>query len=79
LVFKLLDSARSKGDQHSISIVTRSISHSQLDNEYKKSDDEPPFFCGGSSYHNNLSNDGNVRMKKNNFILIMNGKDTIQK
>ncbi|MGH9987742.1 MAG: hypothetical protein ACRD8W_27695 [Nitrososphaeraceae archaeon] len=67
LVFKLLDSARSKGDQHALSIVTRSISHSQLDNEYKKSDDEPPFFCGGSSYHNNLSNDGNVRMKKEQF------------
>jgi len=67
LVFKLLDSARSKGDQHALSIVTRSISHSQLDNEYKKSDDEPPFLCGGSSYHNNLSNDGNVRMKKEQF------------
>ena len=66
LIFKLLDSARSKGEQHSISIVTRSISHSQLDNEYKKSDDEP-FFCGGSSYHNNLSNDGKVRMKKEQF------------
>ncbi len=66
LVFKLLDSARSKGEQHSISIVTRSISHSQLDNEYKKSYDEP-FFCGGSSYHNNLSNDGKVRMKKEQF------------
>ena len=66
LVFKLLDSARSKGEQHALSIVTRSISHSQLDNEYKKSDDEP-FFCGGSSYHNNLSNDGNVRMKKEQF------------
>ena len=36
LVFKLLDSERSKGNQHSISIVTRSISHSQLDNDYKK-------------------------------------------
>ena len=66
LIFKLLDSARSKGEQHSISIVTRSISHSQLDNEYKKSDEEP-FFCGGSSYHNNLSNDGKVRMKKEQF------------
>ena len=64
LIFKLLDSARSKGDQHSISIVTRSISHSQLDNEYK---DGPKFFCGGSSYHNNLSNDGKVRMKKEQF------------
>ncbi|MGZ5499772.1 MAG: hypothetical protein ACXWEW_01305 [Nitrososphaeraceae archaeon] len=67
LVFKLLDSARSKGDQHALSIVTRSISHSQLDSEYKKSDDEPQFFCGGSSYHNNLSNDGSVRMKKEQF------------
>ena len=67
LIFKLLDSARSKGDQHALSIVTRSISHSQLDNEYKKSDDEPKFFCGGSSYHNNLSNDGSVRMKKEQF------------
>ena len=64
LIFKLLDSARSKGDQHSISIVTRSISHSQLDNEYKNG---PKFFCGGSSYHNNLSNDGKVRMKKEQF------------
>ena len=44
LIFKLLDSARSKGEQHSISIVTKSISHSQLDNEYKKSDDEPKSF-----------------------------------
>jgi hypothetical protein len=67
LIFKLLDSARSKGEQHSISIVTRSISHSQLDNEYKKSKDEPKYFCGGSSYHNNISNDGNVRMKKEQY------------
>ena len=67
LIFKLLDSARSKGEQHSISIVTRSISHSQLDNEYKKSDDEPKFFCGGSSYHNNISNEGQIRMKKEQF------------
>ena len=67
LIFKLLDSARSKGDQHALSIVTRSISHSQLDNEYKKSDDEPKFFCGGSSYHNNISNEGNLRMKKEQF------------
>jgi hypothetical protein len=67
LIFKLLDSARSKGEQHSISIVTRSITHSQLDNEYKKSKDEPKYFCGGSSYHNNISNDGNVRMKKEQY------------
>ena len=67
MIFKLLDSARSKGEQHSISIVTRSITHSQLDNEYKKSKDEPKYFCGGSSYHNNISNDGNVRMKKEQY------------
>ena len=67
LIFKLLDSARSKGEQHAISIVTRSISHSQLDSEYKKSDDEPKYFCGGSSYHNNISNDGNLRMKKEQY------------
>ena len=67
LIFKLLDSARSKGEQHSLSLVTRSISHSQLDNEYKKSDDEPKYFCGGSSYHNNISNEGNLRMKKEQF------------
>jgi hypothetical protein len=64
LIFKLLDSARSKGDQHSISIVTRSISHSQLDNEHKKG---PNFFCGGSSYHNNISNEGQIRMKKEQY------------
>jgi len=67
LIFKMLDSARSKGEQHSLSLVTRSISHSQLDSEYKKSKDEPKFFCGGSSYHNNISNEGHVRMKKEQY------------
>jgi outer membrane biosynthesis protein TonB len=67
LIFKLLDSSRSKGEDHAVSLVTRSITHSQLDSEYKKSDDEPKFFCGGSSYHNNLSNDGKIRMKKEQF------------
>ena len=27
----------------------------------------PPFYCGGSSYHNNLSNEGQVRMKKEQY------------
>ena len=67
LVFKLLDSARSKGEDHALSLVTRSISHSQLDSEYKKSKDEPKYFCGGSSYHNNISNDGKIRMKKEQY------------
>jgi hypothetical protein len=66
LIFKLLDSSRSKGEDHALSIVTRSITHSQLESEYKKSD-EPKFFCGGSSYHNNISNDGKIRMKKEQF------------
>ena len=68
LIFKLLDSIRSKGEQHALSIVTRSITHSELDDDYKKV--EPPnFFVERSSYHNNLSNDGNVRMKKEQEIL----------
>jgi hypothetical protein len=67
LIFKILDSSRSKGEQHSLSLVTRSITHSQLDSEYKKSDNQPKFFCGGSSYHNNISDEGHVRMKKEQF------------
>ncbi|MDX1371428.1 MAG: hypothetical protein R3321_03115 [Nitrososphaeraceae archaeon] len=67
LIFKLLDSSRSKGEEHSLSLVTKSITHSELDNEYKKSDDEPKFFCGGASYHNNISNEGHIRMKKEQF------------
>ena len=65
VIFKLLDSLRSKGEQHAISLVTRSISHSVL--EEKSNDDDPPFYCGGSSYHNNLSNEGQVRMKKEQY------------
>ena len=67
LIFKLLDSSRSKGEDHALALVTRSITHSQLDSEYKKSKDEPQFYCGGSSYHNNISNDGKIRMKKEQY------------
>ena len=65
LIFKLIDLSRSKGNQHDLSLVTRSISHSVMHGETSKED--PPFYCGGSSYHNNLSNDGNVRMRKEEF------------
>jgi len=65
LIFKLLDSSRSKGEQHSISLVTRSISHSEKYDD--ANDDEPPFYCGGSSYHNNISNEGYLRMKKEQY------------
>jgi hypothetical protein len=63
MIFKLLDSARSKGEEHALSVVTRSISHSEI---YDDKDD-PPFYCGGSSYHNNISNEGQLRMKKEEF------------
>ena len=63
LIFKLLDSARSKGEEHALSLVTRSLSHSEI---YDKKSN-PPFYCGGSSYHNNISNEGQLRMKKEQF------------
>ena len=63
LIFKLLESARSKGGEHALSLVTRSISHSET---YDKKSN-PPFYCGGSSYHNNISNEGQLRMKKEEF------------
>ena len=65
LIFKLLDSTRSKGEEHALSVVTRSISHSEVYGDHDK--DGPPFYCGGSSYHNNISNEGQVRMKKEEF------------
>ena len=64
LIFKLLDSSRSKGEEHALSLVTRSISHSEI---YDNDKDDPSFYCGGSSYHNNISNEGQVRMKKEEF------------
>ena len=69
----------SQNNEHDISIVTRSIFHDGESN-YKKlfgSDENStmiqntsqntPYYCAGSSYHNNLSNDGHVRMKKEEF------------
>jgi hypothetical protein len=41
LIFKLLDSARSKGEEHALSLVTRSLSHSEI---YDKKSN-PPFYC----------------------------------
>ena len=67
LIFKLLDSSRSKGEQHAISLVTRSISHSEKYDDYDDDDGKPPFYCGGSSYHNNISNEGYLRMKKEQY------------
>ena len=65
--------------EHAISFVTRSIFHDS-ESAYNDNDDEddndknnnndienPPYYCGGSSYHNNISNEGHVRMKKEQF------------
>ena len=68
-----------KNNEHDISIVTRSIFHdaeSAYSKEVNKKDDidkennnnqNPPYYCGGSSYHHNISNEGHVRMKKEQF------------
>ena len=45
LIFKLIDSSRSKGNQDDLSLVTRSLSHSVMYGETSKED--PPFHCGG--------------------------------
>ena len=66
LIFKLLDSARSKGEEHALSVITRSILHSEIYDSDDK-DNDPSFYCGGSSYHNNISNEGQVRMKKEQY------------
>lgn len=64
VIFKLLNSSRFDGEEHDISLVTRSISHSQ---SYKETFDDSLFYCGGSSYHNNISNKGHLQMKKEKF------------
>lgn len=63
-----------KNIEHDISIVTRSIFH-DAESAYSKDDidkennniQNPPYYCGGSSYHHNISNEGHVRMKKEQF------------
>ena len=64
VIFKLLNSSRFDGEEHDISLVTRSISHSQ---SYKETSDDSLFYCGGSSYHNNISNKGHLQIKKEKF------------
>jgi len=64
VIFKLLNSSRFDGEEHDISLVTRSISHGE---NYKENSDNSLFYCGGSSYHNNISNKGHLQMKKEKF------------
>ncbi len=68
-----------KNKEHDISIVTRSIFHdaeSAYSEDHNNKDDtdkennnnqNPSYYCGGSSYHHNISNEGHVRMKKEQF------------
>lgn len=78
LIFKFDNSSNNnsiKNKEHDISIVTRSIFHDE-ESEYTKfvGGDKnntviqnTPYYCGGSSYHNNISNQGHVKMKKEQF------------
>jgi hypothetical protein len=78
LLFKFINSTKSSDDEnnnneHDISLVTRSLFHDSEsayndNNNNIRVKDLPPYYCGGSSYHNNISNEGHVKMKKNNFM-----------
>jgi len=79
MIFKFVNLSNdnsSKNKEHDISIVTRSLFHDE-ESEYSKffSNEKngtmiqnisknTPYYCGGSSYHNNISNEGHVKMKK---------------
>ncbi|MDR4511123.1 MAG: hypothetical protein MRJ93_05390 [Nitrososphaeraceae archaeon] len=80
LIFKFDKPSAIDNKEHDISIVTRSIfhdieseytgdpnDHDYNDNENNNTNPVKPYYCGGSSYHNNLSNEGHVRMKKEQF------------
>ena len=62
VIFKMLEAE--KRDQ-AISIVSRSILHDSKGEEEIK--EYPNAFCGGSSYHNNISIDGKLQMKKEQY------------
>jgi len=53
-----------KRDQ-AISVVSRSIIHDSKGEEEIK--EYPNAYCGGSSYHNNISEDGKLQMKKEQY------------
>jgi hypothetical protein len=77
LLFKFINSTKSSDDEnnnneHDISLVTRSLFHDSEsayndNNNNIRVKDLPPYYCGGSSYHNNISNEGHVKMKKEQF------------
>ena len=61
VVFKMLEAE--KRDQ-AISVVSRSIIHDSKEEEIKEYLNA---YCGGSSYHNNISEDGKLQMKKEQY------------
>ena len=62
IIFKMLEAE--KRDQ-AISVVSRSIIHDSKGEEEIK--EYPNAYCGGSSYHNNISEDGKLQMKKEQY------------
>ncbi len=62
VIFKMLEA---ENRDQAISVVSRSIIHDSKGegeiNEY------PDAYCGGSSYHNNISADGKLQMKKEQY------------
>ncbi len=88
LVFKFITSPKSttieniNDNEHDISIVTRSLFHDSESAYTDKSKDNiavkdlpHPYYCGGSSYHNNISNEGHVKMKKEQYHVKYDSKD----
>ena len=87
LILKFINSTKStnnennnNNNEHDISIVTRSLFHDSESAYNDKNNnirvkDMPPFFCGGSSYHNNISNEGHVKMKKEQFHVKYDSED----
>ena len=62
LIFKMLEA---EYKDQAISVVTRSILHDNKGEEEIK--EYPNAYCGGSSYHNNISIDGKLQMKKEQY------------
>jgi hypothetical protein len=87
LVFKFINSPKSttneinNNNEHDISIVTRSLFHDSEsaynDNNMHVKNLPQPYYCGGSSYHNNISNEGHVKMKKEQFHVKYDSEDYI--
>jgi hypothetical protein len=61
-ILKMVEAEKPK---QAISIVSRSIIHDSKGEEEIKN--YPNAYCGGSSYHNNLSIDGKLQMKKEQY------------